>query len=236
MKKTFKSNVYLSIGALWFGLALPLSAAIPTTIFDNSAHDLGKQFNPGTFQVGDEIILAGTARTMTFFSFQYWGIGGGPGGTFAGPIQAEVRFYQNTGAPFNTYPTPAASPFWDSGLFSVLNPTTGSTFVFLPGSDNIPIGGLILPASDMTWSVTFSGMGGGDSVGVELYSPPVVGADYPDYWQNTGSGWTLETNSLAANMDFGAVMQATPEPSSMTLSLVGGLGILMAMRRLRRKE
>ena len=79
-------------------------------------------------------------------------------------------------------------------------------------------------------------MGAGDSVGVDLYSPPVVGSevgDFGDYWQYNG-GWTLLTNSIGP-MDFGAVMQ-TPEPSSLTLSILGGLGILIAARRFRRKE
>jgi len=30
----------------------------------------------------------------------------------------------------------------------------------------------------MTWSVEFRGMGAGDSVGVDLYSPPVIGGSY----------------------------------------------------------
>ena len=90
--------------------------------------------------------------------------------------------------------------------------------------------------SNMTWTVQFRGMGAGDAVGVELYSPPVVGQDYPDYWQNDGSGdWELMTNSVP--MDFAALMQATvPEPSMLVLSIFGGLGLLIAVRGFRRKE
>jgi hypothetical protein len=36
-------------------------------------------------------------------------------------------------------------------------------------------------------------------------------------------------------MDFGALME-TPEPSSFALSLLGGVSLLIAMRRFRRKE
>jgi hypothetical protein len=88
----------------------------------------------------------------------------------------------------------------------------------------------------MTWSVKFTGLGLDDSVGVDIYSPPVVGTDYPDYWQNDGTGWTLLTNSVP--MDFGARFYAestVPEPSTVTLSILGGLGILTLARRLRRK-
>jgi hypothetical protein len=141
MKIELKRNVCLSISALWFGLAVPLSAG---TIFDNTVNDLSLRFNPGTLEVGDEITLGGTERNLTYFSFEYWGLStSGP--TFAGNVQAEVRFYLNTGPTFNGYPTPAATPFYDSGLFAVPSPTERNTFVFTPGSDNIPSDGLFYP-------------------------------------------------------------------------------------------
>jgi hypothetical protein len=87
----------------------------------------------------------------------------------------------------------------------------------------------------MTWSVQFQGMGATDTVGVDIYSAPVVGQDYPDYWQNNG-GWTLLTNTVRP-MDFAARMEATvPEPSTLTLSILGGLSLLVLTRRLRRRE
>ena len=78
----------MSISALWLGLAVPLSAE---TIFDNSAldSDLHLRFNPGTLQVGDEIILAGTERNLMYFSFEYRGTATAT--TFAGDVQARVR-------------------------------------------------------------------------------------------------------------------------------------------------
>jgi hypothetical protein len=170
MKKALRRNVCLSIGALWFGLAVPLPAE---TLFDNSTlgSDLHPRFNPGTLQVEDKITLAGTERHLTYFSFDYWG--------------------GNT-ADLHSIPTP-----------------------------------------DMTWSVQSQGLQATDSVGLDLYSPPVVGADVGDDWQYNG-GLMLLTNPTGP-MDFGALQQ-TPEPSSLTLSLLGGLGILIAVGRFRRKE
>jgi hypothetical protein len=229
MKRAVRKVLSSAIGVVWIGLAGPLFG---TTLFDNTVNDLNLRFNPGTLQVGDEINLASTGN-LTYFSFEYWGTASGL--SFAGPVQAEVKFYLNTGAPFNGYPTPAAIPFYDSGLFSVPSPTPRSTFVFTAGSDFAP-SGLPITSSDITWTVQFSGMGAGDAVGVDLYSPPVVGSEvgsFGDYWQYNG-GWTLLTNSVGP-MDFGAYM-ATPEPSSMTLSLLGGVSMLIAMRWFRRKE
>jgi hypothetical protein len=235
MGNSFKFNALWVAGALFIGLTLPLRAA---TIFNNSTNDLLTRFNPGTNEVGDEILLGGPERYITAFSFEFWGINTANSNSFAGPVQARVRFYENNGTPFNGYATPGTS-FFDSGWFSIGSPTSRSTAVF-QGTDFTP-GGQFIPipitASNMTWSVQFDGMGATDSAGVDIYSPPTVGGDYPDYWQYDGGGWTLLTNTVP--MNFAAYMDANstiPEPSVVTLSLVGGLGILGFAYRLRRKS
>jgi hypothetical protein len=237
MRTLYKTTLFLAMGALCMSIAAPLRAA---TIFDNSVNDLHYRFSPGTLEVGDEIVLAGTERYLTYFSFEYFGINTTHPTYFDGTIQARVRFYENTGAPYHGYATPSATSFYDSLWFPVGSPTDRSTFVFTEGAD-FPAGGLFLPmlstVSNMTWSVEFQGMTLADSVGVDIYSPPTVGADYPDYWQNDGSGWALLTNTVP--MDFAArfyANQTVPEPSAVTLSIMGGLGLLTLARRLRRKE
>jgi hypothetical protein len=219
------------IGLMGIAMPFQLRAAM---IFGNSTHDLVTRFNPGLLEVGDEIILAGTERYLTSFSFEFWGANLDHPTTFAGAVEARVRFYQNNGSEFNGYATPGTT-FFDSLWFPVSSPTDRSTFVFTEGAD-FDAGGLYIPVDTMTWSVQFRGMDGTDSVGVDIFSPPDVGADYPDYWQNDG-GWSLLTNSVP--MDFAAQMYANsvvPEPSSAVLSLLGGLGILGFARRLRRAE
>jgi hypothetical protein len=248
MKNALRIHVYLTLSVLCFGLTLPLLAQ--TTIYNNSTNDLLIQFNPGTTEVGNEIVLAGTDRFLTGFSFEYWGSSTKPS-AFAGHIMAEVRFYLNNGPLFNntSYASPNAIPFYDS-TFAVPAPIGRGTFVFGAAdflSFNPSSGGaLYLPANlptapnlDMTWTVQFSGMGAGDSVGLDLYGPPTVGGNYGDYWLNSG-GWQLMTNSVAPpNGAFAADMIAVatvPEPSTLALSVLGGLGLLVVARRLGRKE
>ena len=219
-----KTTLLLGLVASWLG-AGPLLRA--TVIFDNSANDLVTRFDPGTNEVGDEIILAGTERYLTNFSFEYWGTNSTGTNYFSGYVEARVRFYQNNGPLFNGYPSPGTN-FYDSGWFSIV-PTPRSTLNFLSGHD-FACSGLFLPVtSNMTWSVQFRGMDVTDSVGVDLYSPPVVGQDYPDYWLNTGGSWMLRTNSSGVNVDFAAKMQATginPNPPLLTSSTFGNFLLL----------
>ena len=237
MKNALRIHVCLAISVLGFGLALPLAAQ--TTIYNNSTNDLALRFNPGTSEMGNEVVLAGTDRYLTQFSFEYWGLSSNPN-SFAGQVQARIEFYQNNGPLFNGYASPSSTSFYDSGWFSVPSPTPRSTFVFSVANGDFGSGGLFLPASDMTWTVQFQGMGLGDSLGVDLFGPPTVGQTFGDYWQRVGTSWILTTNSLAPPYAaFAADMMAVatvPEPSMLALSVLGGLGLLIAVRRLGRKE
>jgi len=233
---------FLRKSASLAGLVLLVSASqqlFGATIYDNSTSDLNTRFNPGTFQVGNEINFVGSERHITNFSFEFWGTNtASPGNTtFAGSVFAEVRFYLNNGTNFNGYATPGTM-FYDSGLFAVTTPTDRSTFVFSGASDFLG-GGVFIPgsATNFTWTVQFSGMGGTDSVGLDLYGPPAIGSNFSDYWENQGSGWALKTNALSSTMSFGARLQAdVPEPSSITISILGGVGLFLALGRLRRKQ
>ena len=209
MQKLIKYTLLLLIGALWTGLGLPLSA---TTIFDNVSHDQLTRLAPGALEVGDQIVLGSPERYLTNFAFQFWGTNTANSDAFTGTVQARVRFYQNNGPLTNGSPAPGTN-FYDSGWFGVA-PTPRSTVTFAAGV-NFPWAGLFLPvASDLTWSVQFRGMGPTDSVGVDLYTPPAVGQDLPDYWENNGSTWILKTNNNGAHIDFAARLEASAQPAS----------------------
>ena len=244
MKTIIRVSLLLSIVALWAGSAALLSAQ--TVIFNNSSNILGSTYYPGTtqVQVGNEILLApGTPRFLTTFSFEFYGTNTASPTSFAGSPTVEVRFYENNGTPPSPGgpPSPGPTPFYDSGPLSLTSPPIGATpgqltLVFTAGPD-FPSSGLLIPTSDMTWTVQFGGLGATDSLGLDYYYPATVGQTYGDYWAYNGTSWTLETNSLVPLGSFGAYMAATvPEPSTLSLSLLGGVGILALARRLRRKD
>lgn len=203
------------------------------TIFDNSANDSLSRFNPGAAVIGDQINFTGTERYLTRFDFEYWGANSANAFVFAGSVQARVIFYLNDGPEFNGYATPGTS-FFDSDWFSI-KPTDRSTLVFSAGSDFSP-SGLFIPESQITWTVQFTGMSATDSVGVDLYSPPAVGFDAPEFWQNSGGGWQLLTNAVPMNFGarFFASQEPVPEPS--VPILFSGALIFFAARRFRSRQ
>jgi hypothetical protein len=233
----------LSVAILLLCVEAAPRASADDVIFNNSANDLVTRFDPANATVGDEILLGGTSRYLTQFDFEYWGTNTANPAAFTGRVSADVKLYLNDGAPFNGYATPG-TVLWDSGSFGLnttdgFGPTPRSTIVFSVATGDFPSTGLFLPSSDITWTVQISGLGATDSVGLDLYSPPTVGGDYPDYWQNSGSGWQLLTNTIP--MNFGARMFASaepvPEPSWAAFSIATALlGILTVRLKTIRKK
>jgi hypothetical protein len=231
MIKSFRGTVLLLAAILALGVTFSVKADL---LFENSQTDLAYRLNPGLSEVGDQIILSSGGMALTNFSFEFYGVNTASTTTFAGNVEAQVKFYQMNGTPFNGIATPGTE-LWSSGWFSMNNltgPTARNTLVFTTAD----FGTLILP-NELTWSVQFRNLGATDELGVDIYSPPTVGQDYADYWRlDSVRGWVLETNIVA--MDFAAILQGTavvPEPSSVTLSIVGGLGLFFASRRIVRK-
>ena len=172
------------------------AGVVDSFVYDNSVHDLLYRFNPGPVEVGNEIILAGSARYASVFSFEFWGFSTA-GYVFEGDVQARVRFYGNDGPPGSSgYATPGTVIF-DSGPFPIpATPAGRATLIF----DEFQIEAVVplktpLPNS-FTWTVQFSGLSTNDSAGVDLYAPPVIGNTYVDYWERETSQWALKTNPV----------------------------------------
>lgn len=229
--KTLRKVSILALMALLVGGAT-LSRA--TDIYNNSTNDLGVRFaftnglgGSVSRQLGDEIVLAGTERFLTNFSFEYYL----EGPTLATGRVSRVTFQLNDGTPFNTYDTPGTT-FYDSGWFSIgAMATPRSTVSFEAGVD-FPLNGLFMPltSTNFTFTVQFGNLDPDDNIGLDIYNPPVVGGAYNDFWEFNGT-WSLQTNN-AVPVNFGAVFQATvPEPTAIVLLLLGGLGWFTALRR-----
>lgn len=212
--KTQTLQSTLLAGVLASGLFGGVSRA--DVVYANSTNDLGIRFNIGSAEVGDEIVLAGTSRLITNFIFQYWGE------NFSGNESARVRFYANDGtnAPAGPSILVPKTLLYDSGTFSV-SATPRSTLIFDQATLN---GGVLVPDS-FTWSVQFFGVESGESAGVDLYSPPTVGGNYLEYWENAGSfDWQYRSivfNGTNVPANFGAFVEATvPEPSALSLAML----------------
>jgi hypothetical protein len=193
--------------------------AQPQVVFDNSTTDLNIRYDPGTNEVGDEIVLApGTGRNLTQFRFQYWGT------NFSGTEKIDLRFYANDGLPSYSGPNMPGTLLFDSGPFTIFE-TDRLTIIFNNFATGVAhaLAGAI--PNDFTWSVQFSGLGPGASAGVDLYNPPTVGSDYNDYWYNNGTSWDLMGATNGTPVNFAVRIQATPEPPAIWLSLIGGLTI-----------
>ena len=211
-----------------------VSVSLADTVYDNSTTDLNIRFNPETREVGDEMILGGGARILTDFTFQYW-----RANFFGNDEQARLRFYYNDGplAQASQLGNEIREPgtiFFDSDWFNV-SQTDRSTLIFtdfVTGAA-VPLSTL-LPGS-FTWTVKFRGVDSldGESAGLDLYSPPTVGGNFDEIWVNTGpGGWEYRgTNSV--QLSFAARIGAVPEPSVISLGLVGGLAALVLASRFR---
>lgn len=173
---------------------------------------------------GDEVILGGnyaSSPTIGHFDFQYWAEG-------TTGLTIDVALLYNTGTPYNGY----ASPDFGNAVYTysgfALTDTTRNTLSFDAGTD-FSLSGLDLTHGTLTLAVKFNFHGNGGSAGVDLYNPPVEGSSYLDYWQYNGSTWQLTTNNVFGTVNFGMTI-ATPEPSSFSIFILGGL-MMMGFRR-----
>ena len=213
----------VSLVATGLVLCVPARADV---VYNNSTGDLNVRFNPGAAEVGDEITLGGAARTVTNFTFQYWGA------NFSGDNneQARIRFYANNGTNAPAGPTVFVpnSLLFDSGWFTLGQDVslTHHTLIF----DQTELGGGVAVPDSFTWSVQFQGVAGGESAGVDLFNPPTVGGNFNEYWDNAGSfDWQYRSiliDSTNGPANFGARVEAVPEPTALWLGLAGGLAAL----------
>ena len=228
----------LQLGVLGACL-LSLSAVAQIRIYDNSVNDLVLRYTPPTTgtpgtlaEVGNQVdVVRATLNNqyLSTFNFEFYGTNTIHPGSFSGSISAQVRFYLNDGSLVSGYNSPSTM-FYNSGVFAVSGGPTARSTIWLTEGVDWASGGLYLPSSEFTWTVQFSGLGAGDEVGVDIYGPPVVGNAFDDMWVNNGTPWQLLSYGSGSNV-IAARFDSIPEPSTVALLVLGGLGVFIANRR-----
>ncbi len=153
------------------------------------------------FEFGDEIFLAGTARIINEFRFDYHGNFLTP--TNSSTTTGRVRFYANDGELQSGAHLPGTKLF-DSGEFPVFS---GYNSLVLSGLD-------VKVPDDFTWTVQFGGLldgNVGNRAGLLLFGPPTVGNSYADFWIKGTQGWTILEFSSGLAANFNGIFFATSE-------------------------
>ena len=230
MKTTLKKASSLLIG---MSALVSFHVAHAVIVYDNSSSYATGYTNANgspnlhpvlnaKLEVGDEIILAGTARTLTNFTFQYDTIGFPTNGTHL----AELRFYRNNGPLFNGSASPGTVLL--DVQFDIFNISTNNTLAFDNGNTFGP-NGLLVP-DRFTWSLQIYGMSNTESGGPSLFDPVTVGANFPDYWLNSNGVWSLRQNPGGTPpINFAArayATQAVPDSSGISTIALSVMGVL----------
>lgn len=248
MKSKISSKLFFAAVVGLFMLSSAMAQTAP--VYDNSSADQGSNLILTNNQIiGVEILPDATVSSsypyLWSFSFELYGANTNHSSYFSGAVQGDVSFYLNTGGGGS----PASTPFYNSGWFSVSIPsgaegvgTVGFSWPdiyssSLPGALNMPTT-LTLP-SDFTVVFSFSGLdvAGGDVLGLANFQPQSVGTNYSDYWSWNGTSWNdiYVSNTVPAatsvGMQFVGSATEAPEPSTLALGALGGLLLTRLIRR-----
>jgi hypothetical protein len=198
-----------------------------TVVYDNSAtsSDLHRDLPAvNGNEYGDEITLAAGPRQVSQFEFEYF-----LSGNASGDEKAQVVFHAMDG-PMITRTLPDGSSIQVQAPGSVLftSPVLSLNIGFNTG---VATGLNITAPDNFTWSVTFTGIDAGETAGLRMYDPVAVGSSFSDFWLKSGGTWSLDvvTDSITGATvpaNFGARVSAVPEPTTMALALLAGLGLL----------
>lgn len=197
------------------------NSGLASIVYDNSTTDLNQSYGVNAVEFGDQITLAGTDRLVTDFRFEYF-LSANAGGNET----AQLILYANDGA-LVTRTLPDNSTIQVASPGTVLY--TSSILTLQTGYQIAEAAGLSITVPDsFTWAVTLNGVDSGEIAGLRLYDPPTVGSSFADFWQRSGGTWNTFVFPDGTAGSFGArvtaIPAAVPEPTTLALGLIAGLG------------
>ncbi|MGV3773290.1 MAG: PEP-CTERM sorting domain-containing protein [Verrucomicrobiales bacterium] len=209
---------------LALGLLAGTASSKAAELYNNTANATPFSLAPGV-EFGDQISLYSPdpANTVSYkidtFIFEYFGTG------LSGDEQLKLRFYENDGPMNDIGVRLPGTVFFESGFFPI-GETPGETLEYTLEN--------VFTPSIFTWTVEITGLTGEEQAGLNIYTPPTVGANFPSYWQRNGGTFELLVNDATA-VDFGAYAEGTlvivPEPGAIAMFAMGALGLLAFHRR-----
>ena len=223
---------FFAASSLWIS-SLPAFAQ-PIDVYRNTQQRADRYYAPGLTEFGDEIILTqhGPSAQLFNFTFEYFGAG------LNGNETVSLRFYRNNDGAVAGVPG-AARPgtlLYDSGPVALNQyPNNGNTtadgntlaFAVLSQGTWFNTAPGVIPDANFTWTVQFTGLGAGETAGLDIYNLSAagnVGSSADDYWELNPSTqvWELRVDGSASPipMNFGALAQAVPEASPLQLGML----------------
>ena len=190
---------FLAAAALWAAIRAPAEV-----VFDSTASS-GPQVLPGITEIGDEITLAGKARTVTRIRLEYFVTA-----PFGATITARLRIYENDGEP------PAGFPPWIRSPRTLLF-TTPDVPVFA-GVRTLDVNDVLIDVPDrFTVSFELSGLPPGSPGNGPLFyglRDLKVGSSFDDYWvrQANGTWTTARFPNGTPPVSFALLIEAQPDP------------------------
>ena len=214
------------LSAILAALSVGVSSVRAAVVYDLSSGPVNSYYQSFS-EFGDQLVLAGADRVIESFSFDYFA-------NFAQAGGLTFRIYANDGPIVSGSRAPGT--ILDARVLDISN-IGGSQHVLI----NYPFNAANVLPNSITYTATFSGIGNGSSNRAGLITPggfPSTGASFDDAWQRTGTGagdWALihvvDNNGLSVIANFKATVTAVPEPGTVALFVLGGLGLVVAARR-----
>lgn len=186
-----------------------------TTTSLNNNHPLLPEWLNDSAEVGDEILLEGSAREAVELRLIFTNRGTSPNN-----FDARVRFRM-----LDANESPAGV-FYDSGIIPEVLSTPGLTeYVFAIPNVTVP--------NRFVWTIQlYNRTGPGNELGPSYFNPPTVGYSDDFFWRyETGGDWTQYSWGGQPVANFGARLTAVPEPSVLAALSIGALAMLRRRKR-----